>query len=382
MTQSISTIFSDGLLYVGLFLYFFAAALLESSKQFSWAKKYFVALSMYIMALFIGLRWETGTDWDNYKNLFDTLQLKWSFLFNVHHFDIGYVLFNALIKLFTDSYTIFLLANSFVTIYLLYRFVRKNSPCPNLSLFFFYSAFMIAQFMGSNRRMMAMVFLLWAFYYLFEGCRKKYFALVLLAFLFHNSAIVGLLVLLVPKKMYSVRNVLIIWGCCFIAGLLQLPFKAIALSGDLLSKETDSYLVEKIVYYSQTNDQHLATSTGSVAIQTTLALAKRGVFLIFYWGIAQKHAIDKLSIYFFNIYVLGLGGYLLLTGTIFQVLTAYFALIEIVLLGRMYSYTSASTKIVMLGGLFALTGMQLISALNVYPKLYMPYISCFSNLHR
>jgi hypothetical protein len=383
MTQAFSTVFSDGLSYVWLFLYLFVAALLESSKHFSGARKRFAALSMCIMALFIGLRWETGTDWDGYKSLFDTLQLKWSSLFDAYHFDIGYVLFNALVKLFTDSYTLFLLVNSFVTIYVLYRFVRKISPYPNLSLFFFYSAFMVAQFMGSNRRMMAMVFLLWAFYYLFRGSKKKYFGLVLLAFLFHNSALIGLLALFVPQSMYSVQSVLAVFACCFIAGLLQLPFKAIALSGDLLSKMIpDSHLIEKISYYSQTNDRHLVSSTGSVAIHTTLALVKRGVFLIFYWGVAKKHAVDKLAVYLLNIYIFGLAGYLLLIGTFFQMLTAYFALIEIVLLGRMYSYTSASTKIVMLGVLFAFTAMQLVSALNVYPELYMPYISCFSNMHR
>ena len=125
-------------------------------------------------------------DWNrlglSYKELFDSLELHWSFLINVYHFDIGYVLFNAAVKLFTENYTLFLLINSFLTIYVLYRLLIKISPYPNLSLLVFYSTFMIAQFMGSNRRMMAMVFILWSFYYLYQQQKRSYVLMLILAF--------------------------------------------------------------------------------------------------------------------------------------------------------------------------------------------------------
>lgn len=168
MLEAIEILLSQGTVYVIIYIYLFCLALLESSQYFSLFKRETVLFSSYILLLFIGLRWETGTDWLSYKELFDSLELHWSFLINVYHFDIGYVLFNAAVKLFTENYTLFLLINSFLTIYVLYRLLIKISPYPNLSLLVFYSTFMIAQFMGSNRRMMAMVFILWSFYYLYQ----------------------------------------------------------------------------------------------------------------------------------------------------------------------------------------------------------------------
>jgi hypothetical protein len=372
-----------GVAYWMLFLYLFSAAFLESTQQAAKAKKVMVGTTMCTLVLFIGLRWETGTDWNSYKELFDTLRLQWSYLLNVYHFEIGYVLFNAMVKTFTNSYTVFLLINSFITIFVLCKFIAKTSPRPNLSLLLFYTAFMVAQFMGGNRRMMAMVFLLWAFYFLFEGSKKNFFLLLALAFFFHHSAIVGLAALFLPLQAISTRKVCILLLACFTVGIMQLPFKAIIFAGDLLSTiMADNSIVERILYYGQMNDQHLVTSTGSMVLHTVMAVLKRSLFLLFYCHIIRCYTIDKLTGFFFNIYILGFAGYLLLVGTIFQVSTAYFALIEIVLLGRMFNYSSKSNKAMVLGIIFILTALQLTSALNVYPDLYMPYISCFADKHR
>ena len=169
--EIIKILCTEGYIYLILFFYLWCNVILESSIQTSQYKNYFFIISSTILALFIGVRWETGTDWTPYKDLFDTLQLDWSFLFNIYHFDIGYVLFNAFIKLFTENYTIFLICNSSITIFLLSKLIIKISPYPNLSLLFFYTNFMIAQFMGSNRRMMAMVFIL-------SLCDSHYFQLL------------------------------------------------------------------------------------------------------------------------------------------------------------------------------------------------------------
>ncbi|MCB5658973.1 hypothetical protein LIQ27_23050, partial [Bacteroides fragilis] len=45
---------------------------------------------------------------------------------------------------------------------------------------------------------------------------------------------------------------------------------------------------------------------------------------------------------------LGFAGYLFFIGSFFQMLTAFFAMIEIVLIGRMYSYSSSKDKIILL----------------------------------
>ena len=329
-------------------IYLVCLALLESSQYFSLFKRETVLFSSYILLLFIGLRWETGTDWLSYKELFDSLELHWSFLINVYHFDIGYVLFNAAVKLFTENYTLFLLINSFLTIYVLYRLLIKISPYPNLSLLVFYSTFMIAQFMGSNRRMMAMVFILWSFYYLYQQQKRSYVLMLILAFLFHRSSLICLLALLVPYRAFSVSRTIVILFTSLIIGILQLPAKLVEMSGGYLSTIVNNPIVEKIVFYSETGEEHLVTSTGSLLLSTTLAIIKRSIFLLFYFYVMKKNVLDRLTQYIYNIYVFAFAGYLFFIGSFFQMLTAFFAMIEIVLIGRMYSYSSSKDKIILL----------------------------------
>lgn len=376
--NSIQTIFTEGGIYVLIYVIIFVFTILESSKQYARISKLTSWFTMLLMILFIGLRWETGTDWESYKELYDTLELDWTFLINIYHFDVGYVIFNALIKMLTDNYTIFLIINAFITIYILWRLVVKTSPYPNLSLFLFYTAFMIIQFMGSNRRMMAMVFVLWAFYYLFKKNKLAFYLMIALAFLFHRSAIVCLIALIIPRKMFSIKQTvwLLFGGLAF--GIIQLPAKIIELTGSILSTIMNNPFVEKMLFYSESGEDHIASSTGNIVISTILAVAKRSIFLMFYIYVMRKNNIDKLTQYIYNIYIFGFVGYLMFVGSFFQMVTAFFALIEIILLSRFYNYTTGKVKLVVLMIIFVYGLIQLISALNVYPELYIPYINCFS----
>jgi hypothetical protein len=378
------TFFIDGKIYIVLFSILFLIAFLEPTIEIHRAKKIFAYITMLIMSLFIGLRWQTGTDWIPYKNLFDTLQLNWSFLINVYHFDIGYVLLNAIIRVFTENYTVFLIINSFITIYVLYRLIIKLSPYPNLSLFMFYSAYMLAQFMGSNRRMMAMVFLLWGFYYFYKNNKKWFLFFVILAFLFHRSAIIGLILFYIPKKQIKIYQIVCILIFCFLLGVFRIPFRLMETSAIIISKIVNHPILDTIIYYSKTNEQHLTSSTGSIIIQTILAVAKKGLFLAFYFFIlyCNRFKIDKLTGYMLNIYVIGFAGYLMFIGVFFQVLTAYFMLMEIILLARMYKYISNNNKIFFINFMGVYGFVQMISALYVYPHLYLPYISRFSSVSR
>ena len=314
--------------------------------------------------------------------MFDTLQLDWSFLFNIYHFDIGYVLFNAFIKLFTENYTIFLICNSSITIFLLSKLIIKISPYPNLSLLFFYTNFMIAQFMGSNRRMMAMVFILWFFYYIYIQRKKLSYLNLGISFLFHRSAIATIFSYYIPKKAFSLQQTIIILLISFIIGILQIPARFIEVAGNFLALFINNPIVEKMVFYSENNEDHLVYGTGSLIISTILAVAKRSILLTFYIYIIKKNHIDQLTQFLYNIYIIGFAGYLFFIGSFFQMLTAYLAFIEILLIGKMYSYTNGKVKLIFCILISIYGILQMSNALNVYPELYIPYIPFWSNLQR
>ena len=82
-------------------LLFFIALVMSINKQRS------LPLFLFLFVLFVlhdGLRWDTGTDWDNYYNYFQhCLYNRWE------HFEVGYCILSELIREITDSYTVFCL---------------------------------------------------------------------------------------------------------------------------------------------------------------------------------------------------------------------------------------------------------------------------------
>lgn len=380
MIDTINELFLNGKIYFFISSFLFFNVLFENSLFFRGFRIYFASFSFFFLFLFTGLRWETGTDWDSYKDLFDSIEFNWNFLLNVYSFDIGYVFFNAIVRIFTNNYTFFLLLDSLFALLLLFAFIRKYSPNPNLSLFVFYNAFFVSQFMGSNRRIIALVFGLYFFVEVFYRRKTKSYLLAASAFSFHRSSLVSFFALLLPFRRFSLFKVLFLLSFGLIIGVLQIPSMFLGNIGKFFLQIFYNPIFEKLSFYS---DNSFTPESVDPILNTALSFFKRSIFLFFYYLIILKNKgkLDPLTDFFFNIYIFGFFMYLSLNGsTIFQVLSAYFTFIEIVLIGRMWSFASRSLKLGFLIYLFLYGILQLISALNSYPELYMPYKSVFVNL--
>lgn len=365
----------NGSIYWLIFIWLICAVWLESSKYFSKYKRLFSLISAIILFTFIGARWETGTDWDNYKFLFDSLKLDWGFITSIYHFDIGYILLNAGVKIFTDSYTVFLFVDSFCAISLIYFLLQKTAKHPNISWLLFYTNFMLIQFMGSNRRMISMVLILWMIYFLCKKYITKSLISLSIAFLFHRSSIINLILYLVPSNAFSAKTIIKSFSICFIIGILQLPEKFIQFIAGLLSFALHVPLVELLTFYSENGEEHLVNATGSLFLSTILALGKRIIFLIFYWRLISRNKKDIIANTFFNVYILGIAGYLTLIGSFFQIITSFWALAEIILIGRIYGQARKNEKLIFCIFIIGFGILQIMNALNVYPELYIPYKS-------
>jgi hypothetical protein len=384
MIELIGKLFTEGLIYVLLYLWLFSVAVLESCKEFTRYKLLFSFSTCFLLFLFTGLRWETGTDWIPYKTLFDTIELNWSFLINVYAFDFGYVLLNAFVRLFSSSYVVFLLIDSFIALGLISWFLAKHSPFPNLSLFVFYNAYFVSQFMGSNRRMIALGAVLFAFYFVFSRKRGKYISWQSIGFLFHRTSFMVAVSWLIPLKRFSSFQLCFLLIGALIIGIPQIPFKVLGLLGEGLSFfiSTSNPLIEKLLFYSNSEHNLEAVSENvNPAVLMTLSVIKRSIFLAYYLYVVRlnKGVLDPLTDYFFNLYIIGFTIYMLLNGSpIFQMISTYFTFIEIALIGRFWIYTNKNLKMVFLCVLFIYGFFQLLSALTAYPELYMPYKTFFN----
>lgn len=327
-------LFDRGQIYLFTFFVLWILVLFESSQQYSKYKKITFIFSTIFLSLFVGFRWETGTDWDSYKHLFDNIELNWNVLFEIAHFDIGYVFLNVLVRFFTDSYTIFLVVDSAITFIPLGILIYKLSPCPNLAQFIFYNSFMLSQFMGSNRRMIAMVFVLWMFYFIFHNKRIAASICQFFAFLLHRSSVINVLIMKLRRKMFSIKQTIGILVVSTVVGFLAIPNMLMGMLAQFVSQFVGGDLAVSLVTYSENGDEYVMNSP----LQFLLAIIKRCIVLFFFIYIIRKNKVDKLTQFLYNIYICGFAGYLAFVGSFWGIMTAYLCIIEVFLIGRMYNY--------------------------------------------
>ena len=382
MIDVIQKLFSDGFVYLSIYFILFLLTFVESIKKFNRYRYVTASLSIIFLTFFTGFRWETGTDWISYYNLFQDVDVSFGdqFLVQLYSFDFGYVFLNIIVKYFTSSYTILVLIDSFIALSLVYYIIKKYSPNPNVSVFIFYNSFFIAQFMGSNRRIIAIGLVLFAIATVVK--KIKYWFFQGMAFLFHKSSLVSLFALFVPKVRFRVKKILIILTISLLMGILQIPFKILEFLSSNLYSFAGLSVFDKLSFYT-IESENVVLGNRDPAIMMVLSIIKRCVFLILYLIIINKNKgkLDSQTDYFFNIYVVGFSLYLLLNGSeVIQLASLYFTIIEIVLFGRIWNYASKIDKQIFLPILFIYGFFQLVSSLTAYPELYFPYKTFFNFL--
>ena len=95
------------IIFVFILVFSFIEIFTSIKQQYKLYMFYIVVLLLFFLSF---LRWERGTDWDSYYNIFINEGFRsWD-----DHTEIGYLYLNKLVRKFTDNYTIFLFVQSFI----------------------------------------------------------------------------------------------------------------------------------------------------------------------------------------------------------------------------------------------------------------------------
>jgi len=318
-----------------------------------------------LLVLFSGLRWKTGTDWDPYIDFFYT-QINYDF------FEIGYVYLTSAVKQFTDSYTIFLVIDATVALIPVWWVIKKENNCDPLTLAIFFPYYFTVNYLGANRRIIAMGFCMLALIPLQNRQVKRFIGLCLLAFCFHRSALVFLLAWPIfysrPKKKYYV-----LLGVVIVFMAAWNPIKHLI---PMLPTNSESVILQKLLIYSSNKSLN---PNVNYALQDTLSLMKRGAFLLLIvFGMTRIKDVEKDKYWgYINLYVASLFMYVLFTGTveIFKTLTVYFSIVEIFLLPVAISTISKQLRPMFYVVFIVFLVSQQYAALSSYWDLYVPYKS-------
>ncbi len=194
----------------------------EKKKKF---KIGMVVVAILPMFLLFVLRYKyIGADTIGYVRFFqkEIRKYSWAQLFDVEsmRFEIGFRVYTKIISLFSSSYTFYFLINALVIFGILMRFSFKYTQNPFVFFFLFITLGTYAFFETGLRQALAMVLCLLAVDFVKDKKPIRFIFLVVLAYFFHKSALVFLLIypLCAIKKYDWAIFVYVILAAVFVLG--------------------------------------------------------------------------------------------------------------------------------------------------------------------
>jgi hypothetical protein len=330
---------------------------------------------LYIVVVFqIGLRWETGTDWNNYLEHYESVNdIEIVLINSLNNYEIGYGLLTFTLNNFSLEYSLFLLIHAMFFYGVILRTASFYSPYTFVSFMFFYSVSL--GIVGSNRQLIALAICLFSLTYIERKRPIRFFLGVTFAFLFHSSAVLFVAYYFFNKE-FKKPFLFILLLASFLIGMTSLPKYLFDKMGLVLG----SVGSEKTVYYSGAAKEALNEASLSV-----FGLLKRISLLVLFtvnFNILSK----KLSYYklLYNGYFFGIILYLLFSSSLLILVSRgslYFNIMESFLVSaQLLIFRTNHERILIVTMIFLISIPLMYQSISTYPDLFNPYKSLFYNI--
>ncbi|MCR4736299.1 MAG: EpsG family protein [Treponema sp.] len=318
-----------------------------------------------------GIRWRTGTDWNNYSTFFLSNRSLKSFF--QYLFEPGYTLLNYGVKQLSDSYTVFLFIFHFLIIVPKMIFIRKTAYYPLVSVLLYWCIYFCE--IVAVRNALAVSILLMSLFSIQNKNKKEFVILTLLATSIHYSCAMWFFAYRIYyfdftikkwKKLIFVSLILAVTGRYIYPPIVKLVFSPI--SGNI---------AWKIVYYATTYKES-ATS----AFTKMLSIGKRVIFIPFIFMFYKK--LWFLSPYnkgIINLYLFGNVFYLSFFSGFTQMNRCVIAnlFLEVILLPEfILCFRKKATKMIFLFLLLLYGVFKMLTAIRPFTDVLVPYYTIFN----
>ena len=356
-------------MYLAVFAILFLFVIIENYNLVPLAKRnYLYFLVGLLFVLHDGLRWNMATDFQAYLDHFTFSEID---RYGYENFEILYTQLVKFSKLLLDSYTFFLLLHATI-IYSLYIFaLKKYTDYTFLALSFLYVS--MIGLLGSNRQLIALALCFFSLRFIVEKKWWIFIGLMVLAFGFHKTSIVFLVILFLDRKF----NNKILVGSLIISILLSMSSSVMGIFEIVTQKLLPSLFEDKAAAYLYSNDEFSNTVVGTI-----FGLIRKGlpIYLLIY--LKGKGFENKYYNIIFNISVLAFLTYILFNNNLqFLVgrLTSYFSVFECVIYSWFFmSLYKSKVKFasILIYAVFCI--VIFFRSIAIYPELFIPYKSVFN----
>lgn len=194
-----------------VFYSYFYSLFKDKSKEKRIIKKIFVILFTIQLFLFLSLRdTSVGIDVNRYVEHFHYISRSSLPEFLLHRHEIGYKTLTKLITFFTENQQVFLTIIASISVFPVGKFIYKYSNMPFLSFALYISFNFYAFTFSGLRQAIAFSIILISFDYLISRKPFRFFLTVIVATLFHKSAIFFLPAYVLTKIKLNKKNLLLI----------------------------------------------------------------------------------------------------------------------------------------------------------------------------
>lgn len=215
-----------GMVYIfsGILSVFLAATMVKT-KQYRrkqlWIVAIATALPLFLVASF---RYGIGTDYDEYVVLLQSFRygtIKHTLSVNIE--PLFYILDRLVIRLFGTNYQCFFVVTAGVTLFSVFYVIYRDSENPVGSTFLYITMTFFLSSLNTTREHMACCILLLALKYLYDDKPIKFFAVVIIAGLFHYSALAFLIIYVLQKVRITPRKTIVLtMGLFVLRGIVSI----------------------------------------------------------------------------------------------------------------------------------------------------------------
>ena len=319
----------------------------------SYSKKSLLFIAFSLLFCFSAFRFNIG--WD-YWAYYDTI--KYNLFTNIVSSEEYATISLIELSRFLNMTNLYFVVNSFICIFFIYKTISKYSIDPWLSLLLFlcFPLFFLNS-LSIIRFFTALALTFYGFKFIVQKQLIKYIILVLLASLFHKSAIIALAFYFVRYMKLGTVKIAII--------LVSLPF-----IGTFLNSFVLKYLPKYAIYTETSNIQEGTKAIFFFLIVAFLALLLR-----------KKITLqDEIATMYFNLFFIGIAIYLMFyaQGTMGHRLSLYGTIYVLLVVPKMFSIFKRGLDRTFLKYLFyLLLIVAFLYTVNVGFTTYIPYRTIF-----
>lgn len=360
------------MIYSLIFTLFSIISIIDYSKINEKSKWRFVISIFFclFLILFWGLRWKTGTDWESYLSFYNSTYKN---LNNPRNFETGYLYLNYIFRNLNCHYSCFLLFQSLLIVLMTSKALMLQVRHYIFALVIWFAL----QPIFPVRMSLALPFLSFAYFFLCQRKTRNFVFFVILASLFHRSALVALpLVFLVYKKIPSWLMLLSMGGCIvlgyFSESILDLLLRVTNIFGK------DSIIAYKLLRYTRESDSNFSF------IQAIIShISKASFFVLFLYN--RERINSSMYNVYLSIYWVGLCLNRLFFYSFVELnrIGNIFEISEVILFALILEKSKGRNKLLFAMLLSVYFYFRYRASLMSFYDLFVPYYSVFdSNISR